>query len=115
MRGDEHASAAGVKRGHRVELEPDLARIEGLADRTGRALVLAYDPGSDPLSRVVRAYGRPAGDQVGPLAEENELPEMVLVGFTRVRRRDTLQALPSRWKGLDGGKRGLPAIELGPR
>src|SRR5262245_64357766 len=55
----EHAPAAGVEWGYRVEPGSHLARIEAVTHRTGRALVLSHDSGPDPSAIVVRSHGRP--------------------------------------------------------
>jgi len=50
-----------MKGRHRLELGPDLARIEGIARGTRQAHILALDASPDLLTGEVRVYGRPAG------------------------------------------------------
>ena len=111
----EHAAAAGMKGWYRIEFRPDFVRIEGLARGAWQARVLANDPGSNPLTGVVGAHGRTAGEHVEPLGKQIEFAEPIRLRFRCVRRRDAVEALPSSWKRVGGGKGSLPAIEVGPR
>jgi len=111
----EHAAAARMKGWHRIGLGPHFARIEGLARGAWQAHVLARDPGSDSLTGEVRVHGGPAGKHIEPLHEQTEFAEPVRLRLRRVRRRDSMKALPPSWKDAGGGKGGLPAIEVRPR
>lgn len=104
-----------MKGWYRIEFSPDFARIEGIARGAWLARLLANDPGSDPLTGEVGAHGGTAGEHVEPLGKQIEFTEPIRLRFRRVRRRGAVEALPSRWKAVGGGKGGLPAIEVGPR
>ena len=110
----EHAPAARMKGWHSIELGPHFARIEGLAHGAWQARVLARDPGSDPLTSEMRVHGGPAGEHIEPFDKQTEFAEPIRLRFRRVRRRDSVEALPPSWKDVGGGKGGLPVIEVGP-
>ena len=104
-----------MKGRHRIELGPYFARVEGLARGAWQARVLALDAGSDSLSGEVRVHGGSAGEPVEPLHKQSEFAEPIRLRLGRVRRGDSVQALPPSWKDMGGGKGGLPAIEVRPR
>jgi hypothetical protein len=58
-----------MKGGHRIELGPHFARIEGLARGAWQPHILADDPGSDPPASEVSVHGGPAGEHVEPLGK----------------------------------------------
>ena len=111
----QHAATAGMKGWYRIEISPDFARIEGLARGARQARVLANDPSSNPLTGEVGAHEGTAGEHVEPLGKQIEFTAPIRLRFRRVRRRGAVEALPSNWKDMGGGKGSLPAIEVGPR
>lgn len=111
----EHAAAAGMKRGHRIELGPDFERIEGLARGARQSRILACDPGSDPPTSEVRVHRGPAGEHIEPFDKQSEFAEPIRLRFRRVRRRNSVEALPPSGKDVGRVKGRLPAVEVGPR
>jgi hypothetical protein len=109
------AATAGMKGWYRIEVSPDFARIEGLARGARQARVLASDPSSNPLTGEVGAHDGTAGEHVEPLGKQIEFAAPIRLRFRRVRWRGAVEALPSSWKDMGGGKGSLPAIEVGPR
>jgi hypothetical protein len=109
------AATAGMKGWYRIEVSPDFARIEGLARGARQARVLASDPSSNPLTGEVGAHDGTAGEHVEPLGKQIEFAAPIRLRFRRLRWRGAVEALPSSWKDMGGGKGSLPAIEVGPR
>jgi hypothetical protein len=111
----EYAAAAGMKGRHRFKLGPYLVCSEGVACGAWQARILPHDSGSDPLTGEMRTHGGPARKHIEPLGKQTVFAEPICLRFGRVRRRDSVEALPPSRKGLGRGKGGLPAIEVGPR
>ena len=82
VRGDEHAAAAGVKRGHRVELGADLAELRGSQAGQGACSFWRIDPYPDLLPRVVRRARTAGGRSSRSTRRTEQLPELILLGFT---------------------------------
>ena len=77
-------------------------------------MILSLHAGPDPLAGVVRSDHGPLREHVAPLLKEDELAELVCLGFRRVGRWRKLETLPPRRKAAGGGIGGLPEIEVGP-